>query len=283
MGTTMDQNAGTVAILEATAEARTLIEDLSRLGEELKVRQEGLGELLAPSEALRARTEYLDQVMREELGRAEQRVLKLSQDVEKIARHLNDYVVQMPARLAEADARRWTARERRGWRMVVSLLAMLLGGFLAGEAASYRSGGDEREDVNGRSREQGYEEPIRFATPSSTQAERCTRALSREEVAQSADLQRCYALEYSSMLRVVSDREVAKEAARVNVSALVAGQPRIVPLEGRFRVEMLRSAITRGDDDLGVIRRAVSRLIERAAPGIDRPLLPRVRDFGPER
>src|SRR5712691_3552664 len=123
MGTTMDQNAGTVAILEATAEARTLIEDLSRLGEELKVRQEGLGELLAPSEALRARTEYLDQVMREELGRAEQRVLKLSQDVERIARSLNDHAVQMPARLAEADARRWTARERRDrWRMLVSLL-----------------------------------------------------------------------------------------------------------------------------------------------------------------
>jgi DNA repair exonuclease SbcCD ATPase subunit len=142
MGTTMDPNVGTVAILEATAEARTLIEDLSRLGEELKVRQEGLGELLAPSEAaLRARTEYLDKVMREELGRAEQRLLNLSQEVEKMARHLNDYVVQMPARLAEADTRRWTARERRErWRMVVSLLAMLLGGFLAGQVASYRSG-----------------------------------------------------------------------------------------------------------------------------------------------
>jgi hypothetical protein len=85
------------------------------------------------------------------------------------------------------------------------------------------------------------------------------------------------------MLRVVSDREVAKEAARVNVSALVAGQPRIVPFEGRFSVEKLRSAITRGGEDLGVIRRAVSRLIERASPGIERPRLPRVRDCGPER
>ena len=85
------------------------------------------------------------------------------------------------------------------------------------------------------------------------------------------------------MLRVVSDREVAKEAARVNVSALVAGQPRIVPFEGRFSVEKLRSAITRGDDDLGVIRRALSLLIERTAPGFERPKLPRVRDFGLER
>ena len=142
MGTTMDQNVGTVAILEATAEARTLIEDLSRLGEELKIRQERLGELLAPSEAaLRARTEYLDKVMREELGRAEQRVLKAGEEVERIARSLNDHMLQMPARLAEADARRWAARERRErWRMVVSLLAMLLGGFLAGQVASYRSG-----------------------------------------------------------------------------------------------------------------------------------------------
>ena len=143
MGTTMDQNAGTVAMLEATAEARTLIEDLSRLGEELKVRQERLGELLAPSEAaLRARTDYLDKVTREQLGRAEQRVLKLGEEVERIARSLNDHVVQMPARLAEADAPRWNeTRRRERWRTVVSLLAMLLGGFLAGQVASYRSGG----------------------------------------------------------------------------------------------------------------------------------------------
>jgi len=47
----------------------------------------------------------------------------------------------MPARLAEADARRWSeTRRRERWRTVVSLLAMLLGGFLAGQVASYRSG-----------------------------------------------------------------------------------------------------------------------------------------------
>lgn len=142
MGAVMDENAGTVALLEATAEARTLIEDVSRLAEELKVRQDRLGELLAPSEAaLRARTEYLDNVMREQLGRAEQRVLKLGQEVERLARSLNDHVVLMPARLIEADERRWSeTRRRERWRMVVSLLAMLLGGFLAGQVASYRSG-----------------------------------------------------------------------------------------------------------------------------------------------
>jgi conjugative relaxase-like TrwC/TraI family protein len=110
------------------------------------------------------------------------------------------------------------------------------------------------------------------------------RALSREEIARSAELQRRYAAEYASMLRVVPDRELAKEAARVNVSALASGQPRIVPAEGRVSVEKLRGALGRGGEDLAVIRRAVSRLLDRAAPAIERlPLPSRVRDFGPER
>lgn len=85
------------------------------------------------------------------------------------------------------------------------------------------------------------------------------------------------------MLRVVSDRQVAKEAARVNLSALAVGQPRIVPFEGRFSFEKLRSAITRGGEDLVAIRGAVSRLIERTAPEIEQPRLPGVRDFERER
>ena len=109
-----EEETRTVALLEAIAEARTLIEDLSRLADELKARQDQLGELLAPSEtALRARTEYLDKVMREQLGRAEQRVVKLSEDVERIARSLSDQAVQMPMRLAEADQQREVARTRR--------------------------------------------------------------------------------------------------------------------------------------------------------------------------
>jgi hypothetical protein len=138
MGAVTDDNAGTVALLEATAEARALIEDVTRLAEELKGRQDRLGELLAPSEAaLRARTEYLDQVTREQLGAASQRVSKVAEDVERIARSLNDQV----ARLAEADARRWSeTRRRERWRTVASLLLMLLGGFLAGQVASSRSG-----------------------------------------------------------------------------------------------------------------------------------------------
>jgi hypothetical protein len=142
MSAATDENTGTVALLEAIAEARTLFEEFARLAEELKIRQERLGELLVPSEAaLRARTEYLDKVMRDELVRVEQRVLKLSEEVERIVRSLNDQVAQMPSCLAEADARRWNETQRRErWRMVASLLAMLLGGFVAGQVASYRSG-----------------------------------------------------------------------------------------------------------------------------------------------
>ena len=138
-----EEETRTVALLEAIAEARTLIEDLSRLADELKVRQDHLGELLAPSEAaLRARTEYLDKVMREQLGRAEQRALRLGEDVDRMVRSLNDHVVQVLARLAEADARRWSGRERRErWRAVLGLLVTLVGGFLAGQVASWRSGG----------------------------------------------------------------------------------------------------------------------------------------------
>jgi hypothetical protein len=83
------------------------------------------------------------------------------------------------------------------------------------------------------------------------------------------------------MLRVFPDREMAKEAARVNVSALVLGQPRIVPSEGRLGSEKLRSALVRGGGDLGAIRRTVSGLLERAGSAISR--LTRVPDLGPER
>jgi hypothetical protein len=85
------------------------------------------------------------------------------------------------------------------------------------------------------------------------------------------------------MLRVVSDREVAKEAARVNVSALVAGQPRIVPRESLFASDRLGEALARGGEDLDLVRRAVSRVVERVTqrvPGL-RPA--RSRDVGPER
>jgi DNA repair exonuclease SbcCD ATPase subunit len=137
---TDDEEEKTVALLEALAEARTLIEDVSRLGEELKVRQDQLGELLAPSEAaLTARTAYLDQVMREQLGRAEQRVTKLSADLDRLARSLEEHVMQMPSRLAEVDRQRAQATTRRElWRTALVIAAATVGGFLAGQAATCR-------------------------------------------------------------------------------------------------------------------------------------------------
>ena len=106
--------------------------------------------------------------------------------------------------------------------------------------------------------------------------------MSLDQIEGSPDLQRRYAGEYASMLRVAMDRGVAREAARLNVSALRLGQPRIVPLEGRFKTDTLRNALTRGGGDLGTIRRAVSRLVAREAPEILRTLA-RGRESGPER
>jgi hypothetical protein len=85
------------------------------------------------------------------------------------------------------------------------------------------------------------------------------------------------------MLHVVSDREVAKEAVRVNVSALVHGLPRIVPSERRFPAEKLGTVITRGADDLDWIRHAVWRLMERVAPRIERLRDASERDLERER
>jgi hypothetical protein len=84
------------------------------------------------------------------------------------------------------------------------------------------------------------------------------------------------------MLRALRDREVAREAARVNVSALLLGQPRIVTLEGRVNGRQLQNALGRGGEDLATIRRAVLHLVERAVPGSERLRLP-VRDVGRER
>jgi conjugative relaxase-like TrwC/TraI family protein len=147
-----------------------------------------------------------------------------------------------------------------------------------GEAEAGRRRGDESH---------AQEERARGAAPAGGLEREAVRhpgrTLSRDEIARSAELQRRYAQEYASMLRVVSDREVAKEAARVNVSALLFGQPRIVPSDRRVDVEQLREAIARIGEDLDLIRRGISRLMERAAPEISRLRPPRGRDFGPER
>ena len=136
-----EENARMVALSEALAESRALIEELTRVGEELRVRQDHLGELLAPSEqALKARTEYLDRVMREQLGQAEQQLTRLSNDVQAIARNLSDHVREMPALMVEVDRQRAEmAARREWWKTGLSLLVMLLGGFLAGQAATCRT------------------------------------------------------------------------------------------------------------------------------------------------
>jgi hypothetical protein len=123
------------------------------------------------------------------------------------------------------------------------------------QMAKRKRRGEGRADGTPPARQLGHE------------AERRTRPLSAEETWRSADLQRRYAAEYASMLRVVSDREVAKQAARVNLSALLLGQPRIVPSEGRFSVDPLRNALAHGGEDLGVSPAHCSRGASRAKCG----------------
>jgi hypothetical protein len=82
------------------------------------------------------------------------------------------------------------------------------------------------------------------------------------------------------MLRAVRDREVAREAARVNVSALLFGQARIVPLERTMNSRELHNALARGGEDLTAIRRAVSALL---LPEMSRMPLRHIGHVGPER
>jgi hypothetical protein len=134
-----------------------------------------------------------------------------------------------------------------------------------------------------RSRDERVESHADDAAPDRRpgyQAHHETRALSREAIARSADLQRRYAVEYVSMLRAVRDRELAKEAARVNVSALLFGHPRIVPQEVRVNGRQLQKALGRGGEDLAAIRRAVSVLL---SPEISRVSPRGFERLGPER
>jgi conjugative relaxase-like TrwC/TraI family protein len=112
------------------------------------------------------------------------------------------------------------------------------------------------------------------------QADRQNRALSREAIARSADLQRRYMVEYASMLRTIGDRELAREAARLNLSAILIGQERIVPSEKSLGVERLREALTRSGDDLDAIRRIISRAVEPTAPTRETGRFLHERDLG---
>jgi conjugative relaxase-like TrwC/TraI family protein len=153
-----------------------------------------------------------------------------------------------------------------------------------GQLALWRDG--EREAARGGGEDERRERPVVGSPPApglGHEADHRARALSWEEIARSADLRRRYAAEYASMLRVVSDHEVAKEAARVNVSALLLDQPRIVPQEGRLSAERLIRAIGGGREDLGSIRRAIARLVERGGPEIERRQGPPLRDLERER
>jgi len=78
------------------------------------------------------------------------------------------------------------------------------------------------------------------------------------------------------MLRVIRDRHVAREAALLNLRALLSGQVRVVPSNVRLAPDRIADAIARGKDDLAAIRRGLSSLVERErTPSVERlPLRP---------
>jgi len=67
--------------------------------------------------------------------------LKLAEEVSRIARRQRDDALQMMARMAETDVRRQSERVgHERLRVIVSRVATLVGGFLAGQIANWRSG-----------------------------------------------------------------------------------------------------------------------------------------------
>jgi hypothetical protein len=118
--------------IEALTELRTDVDELRRLVDEIK-------QALAPSEtALKARSEYLDRVLKEQLSRAEQRIAKSADEVERLSRRLSDELTKLPAIVAEVDARRYVEQRRHERRrLVTGIVAMTCGGFLAGLAATW--------------------------------------------------------------------------------------------------------------------------------------------------
>jgi hypothetical protein len=86
------------------------------------------------------------------------------------------------------------------------------------------------------------------------------------------------------MLRLFPDRELAKEAARVNVSALAHGRERIVTADGGWTARQVGQAIARGGPDLGRIARALASRIEPSPRVmVERLIITPQRDIEPER
>jgi conjugative relaxase-like TrwC/TraI family protein len=90
------------------------------------------------------------------------------------------------------------------------------------------------------------------------------RLMTREEILKSRELAKAYASELEGLLRLVRDKETAREAARMNVSAVALGQERPVTREVVTRVgeERLRAVLARGGD-LDELRRELTPRAER--------------------
>ncbi len=136
-------------------------------------------------------------------------------------------------------------------------------GRLPGRPGHDVSPGRDRPAGAGRAEHRAHEEP---ALPARQPAgnKPAARTLNREEIAKSPDLRRLYANEYASMLRVYPDREVAKEAARVNVSALATAGARLITPEAGLSARQVTQAIARGGGDLRVLQGTLSLVMKKA-------------------
>jgi hypothetical protein len=84
--------------------------------------------------------------------------------------------------------------------------------------------------------------------------------LTREQIAASPELTKAYAAEYRDTLRLVPDRELARDVARVNLTAKEHGEPALITREVAERLGPagLRDAIEKNAADIPKLRAGLS-------------------------
>jgi len=121
-------------LAETLAEVRAQLDEMKLLGEELTTKHAQLKELLAPSEAaLKARTEYLDRVLREQLKDAEKRLRDLAAQVSSDSTRSNQQLQALAATIVQCERQR--LRRTAAWAMA-GAIGMTAGGYAAGWVAA---------------------------------------------------------------------------------------------------------------------------------------------------
>jgi conjugative relaxase-like TrwC/TraI family protein len=140
-------------------------------------------------------------------------------------------------------------------------------GELRGDARPLVEAGAGPERGGRRAGERAREEAPALSREDGRAPRRGAGAMTREEIAASPGLQRRYASEYREALKIVPDRELAKDVARVNLTAKERGERPLVTREVVARVGPagVREAIARHAQDLGRLRTVLVplRMLER--------------------